>query len=903
MLGFLSKVFGSKNERTLGVYQKIVDQINALEPSFAALSDDQLRLKTREFKARVEQGTTLGFILPEAFAAVREASKRALNMRHFDVQLIGGIAMHKGNIAEMKTGEGKTLVSTLPAYLNALSGNPVMIVSVNDYLVKRDSEWMGKIYNFLDMSVGCIHAGIPHHTRQEQYLCDIIYIENKELGFDYLRDNMRTDGEFNILPRQDKEITRDGMYFAIIDEIDSILIDEARTPLIISGAVEQDEEIYSKINAVIKDFQESVTSKEKDSLYTIDEKTRQIHLTDAGYEDIERIVAQYGLINTNESLYGLSSNQQNIHSHEVLDPERQIYKSKLIHHIDQSLKANLIFKENVDYIVRNKKILIIDEFTGRVMDGRRYSEGLHQALEAKHGLEVEEESQTLASITYQNLFRMFKKLAGMTGTANTEATEFEQIYNLEVVTIPTNMTIKRVDHEDEVYRTEKEKLDAILTLVKKTHATGQPILIGTTNIQKSEVLSNLFRQNNIEHEVLNAKQHEREAQIIAQAGAKNAVTIATNMAGRGTDIVLGGNLENMLKRAVEAFKKSHKTFTEEDIQSIEKTTKEAWQKANQEVKDLGGLFVIGSERHESRRIDDQLRGRSGRQGDNGHSIFFLSLEDDLLRIFAGDTLKTLLARLGFKEGESLKHSMLTSMIQRAQRKVEAYNYDVRKNLIKYDDVMNDQRKVIYKKRFDIITNKIDHHKDIMNMTHDKLERMIASVFNTSGFTTESLESFYTIAQAEFNIAREDLPQVDDLETLKDKMTALLNSKIQAVDAVILANAKAQIAQLKKEIENKANDLERFKTPEGVFANTPEGISAFELSIVRGLYKNTLLNALDTCWRNQLYFADHIKSTIGLKAYAQKDPFGEYRLEVFEMFEGMFKQFEDIAVKRIFKIPT
>src|SRR6056300_1605897 len=647
-LNFLKKIFGSTNQRKISALNSTVEQINKLEESFTALSDTELKNKTNEFKKRLQNKDTLDIILPEAFAAVREASKRVIGQRHFDVQLMGGIILHQGKISEMKTGEGKTLVATLPVYLNSLQEKGVHVVTVNDYLAKRDSEWMGQIYQFLGLSVGCLTANVQDEDRKKIYNCDVVYGTNNEFAFDYLRDNMKLS--------LDEMVQRDFNY-CIVDEVDSILIDEARTPLIISGPTEDTSTEYFLCNKIVNDL--------NSDLYQKDEKDRNVTLNDKGVDEVEKKLSKLNLLN-GDNFY---------------DP-RNI---SLVHHINQSLKANVLFQKDKDYIIRDNQVQIIDEFTGRVLEGRRYSDGLHQAIKAKEGVPIQNENQTFASTTYQNCFRLYQKLSGMTGTAMTEANEFYDIYKLDVVEIPTNVSIARKDLNDQIYRTEKEKINAIIENIKEANKQGQPILVGTTSIEKSEELSNHLNQQSIKHNVLNAKQHEKEASIIAQAGRLGAVTIATNMAGRGTDIQLGGNLE---LRKME----SNDPIQEEQIFNEEK----------QKVMEAGGLFVIGTERHESRRIDNQLRGRSGRQGDQGKSIFFLSLEDDLMRIFGSERIDSMLQKLGFKEGESIDHPWINKALEKAQQKVEARNFDIRKSLLQFDDVMSDQREVIYEQRLEIL---------------------------------------------------------------------------------------------------------------------------------------------------------------------------------------------------------
>ena len=679
-LNFLKNIFGSTNQRKVSALQPIVDQINALEHSLLALSDSELKNKTLEFKQRLKNKETIDQIMPEAFAVVREASKRVIGQRHFDVQLMGGLVLHQGKIAEMKTGEGKTLVATLPVYLNSLLDKGVHVVTVNDYLAKRDSEWMGKIYKFLGLSVGCLTSQTNDADRKSVYNCDVVYGTNNEFAFDYLRDNMKLSIE---------EMVQREFYYCIVDEVDSILIDEARTPLIISGPSENNATEYFLCNKIVSELH-------KDH-YQVDEKDRNVNLTDAGIDAVETKLAQLKLLQ--------GSN--------FYDPQNL----SLVHHINQSLKANLLFAKDKDYIVRDNQVQIIDEFTGRVLEGRRYSDGLHQAIEAKEGVPIQSENQTFASITYQNYFRLYKKLSGMTGTAMTEAEELFDIYKLDVVEMPTNVEMRRKDLNDRIYRTENEKLKAIVDDIKEAHTNKQPILVGTTSIEKSEKISNILKKEKITHSVLNAKQHEKEAEIIALAGQPGSVTIATNMAGRGTDIQLGGNLDARLKIA-----------TNKD------TEKELHKKDKEQVIASGGLFVIGTERHESRRIDNQLRGRSGRQGDSGKSIFYLSLEDDLMRIFGSEKIDYMLQKLGFKEGESIDHPWINKALEKAQQKVESRNFDIRKTLLQFDDVMNDQRRVIYEQRLHVMKS-----VDIYSVIDGVFKEVIDEILLASNNLSENIE--------------------------------------------------------------------------------------------------------------------------------------------------------------------
>lgn len=827
-------------------------KINGLEAELVGLSDEELRAKTDEFRGRLGGGESLDELLCEAFAVVREASKRVFGMRVFDVQLIGGIILHKGAIAEMKTGEGKTLVATLPAYLNALTGETVYILSVNDYLVKRDSGWMGKLYRFLGLEVGCVTGSVPQEIRAREYAKDIVYVENKELGFDYLRDNMRMDERFCLIGRK--------MNFAIVDEVDSILIDEARTPLIISGPVENSLEIYPIVSKIIQKIEPEA--------YETEEKAKQIFLNENGYLRVEKLLAEIGILGAGENLYGFDKEITE-------DPVRQIFKSKLIHAVNQCLKAGVMFKEGADYLVREGNVHIIDEFTGRVMEGRRYSDGLHQALEAKHGLKVQEETQTVSSITYQNLFALFKKLAGMTGTAATEAVEFEQIYKLEVVSVPTNIAIKREDLDDLIYRNEAEKFSAIVAKVRELHEIGRPVLIGVTSINKSEILSKKFSEAGLKHNLLNAKNHEKEAEIIAQAGRKNAITIATNMAGRGTDIVLGGNLEARLRGVSD----------DNEIAKI----KSEWEKDAGEVKALGGLFVLGSERHESRRIDNQLRGRSGRQGDSGTTQFYLSLEDDLLRIFGGNEMRTVLSKFGFKEGESMNHPLLNRVLESAQKKVENYNYEIRKSLIRYDTILHEQRRIIFEKRFEIITQKNNlelYFEEAIREIADKFSSKIAQEMGLDTSPEEQnafLEKFSHSLTDFFEIQIEPPSNLDD-------------HKGEGEIGKGFIEAEKFLHKTEPELKSMISDLLLEK-----FTQVRESLAVLGEDEISGLYKNCLLSSLDYVWKNHLYEVEHIRQNINLRAYAQKDPFMEYKFELFELFAQTLYRFNELSLIKLLSI--
>jgi len=810
-LSVFQKVFGSANDRYVKGLNKYVHAINALEPALEKLTDDELKSRTIWLKGRLEKGESLDDILADAFATVREASKRVLGMRHFDVQMKGGIILHRGMISEMKTGEGKTLVSTLPVYLNALTGKGVHVVTVNDYLAKRDSAWMGKIHEFLGLSVGCITHELGDLERQIAYRCDVTYGTNNELGFDYLRDNMK----FRI-----EEMVQRPFSYAIVDEVDSILIDEARTPLIISGPAEDSSALYTEINKIIPLL--------VDEDYEKDEKARAVTLTEQGNEHIEQLLSEHGLIQGN-NLYDV----QNV---------------SVVHHVNQALKAHKLFARDVDYIVKDDKIIIIDEFTGRMMDGRRYSEGLHQALEAKEGVTIQQENQTLASITFQNYFRMYPKLAGMTGTAMTEASELGDIYKLEVIEIPTNRPIQRKDMDDEVYKTAREKYSAIVKLIKECQERQQPVLVGTVSIEKSEYISDILKKEGIKHSVLNARYHDQEAKIIAEAGVPGAVTIATNMAGRGTDIKLGGNLEMRIAEEVD-----HIEDTSEATAKI-KEIEAAVARAAEIAKNAGGLYVIGTERHESRRIDNQLRGRSGRQGDPGSSKFFLSLEDDLMRIFGSERLDSWLTKLGMEEGEAIIHPWINKALEKAQQKVEARNYDIRKHLLKYDDVMNDQRKAIYEQRREIMTDE-NVSEFIIAMREDVIDALVSRFIPEHAFA--------------------DKWEVDALheETLR----------IFALDLPIKAWAE----------EEGIADIEiRQRLYDAVNAMMADKEARYGEFLMRMAEKNLLLRILDQVWKDHLLSLDHLRQGINLRAYAQRDPLNEYKSEAFEMFNDMLYRLKE-----------
>ncbi|CAB3804106.1 Protein translocase subunit SecA [Paraburkholderia caffeinitolerans] len=821
--GFLQKIFGSRNQRLIKQYQKKVAAINALEPTIEQYTDQQLRAKTAEFRERVANGTSLDELLPEAFAVCREASKRVLKMRHFDVQLIGGMVLHYGKIAEMRTGEGKTLVATLPVYLNALSGRGVHVVTVNDYLAQRDAEWMARLYNFLGLSVGINLSQMDHAMKQEAYASDITYGTNNEFGFDYLRDNMVYETEARV---------QRALNFAVVDEVDSILIDEARTPLIISGQAEDHTELYVRMNALppllerqIGEEKADGTGVEKPGDYTLDEKARQVFLTESGHEKAERLLSEWGLIGQGESLYAA----QNI---------------TLMHHVYAALRAHTLFFKDQHYVVQNGEVVIVDEFTGRLMSGRRWSDGLHQAVEAKEHVKIQSENQTLASITFQNYFRMYAKLSGMTGTADTEAYEFNEIYGLETVVIPTNRTPKRIDKQDQIYKTAKERYDAVIRDIRDCHERGQPVLVGTTSIENSEVLADLLVKAGLPHEVLNAKQHAREAAIVAEAGRPKRITIATNMAGRGTDIVLGGNAEKQaafieVDEAIPADEKARR------IQQLH----DEWQTLHDQVKAAGGLHIIGTERHESRRIDNQLRGRAGRQGDPGSSRFYLSLEDPLLRIFAGDRVRAIMDRLKMPEGEAIEAGIVTRSIESAQRKVEARNFDIRKQLLEYDDVSNDQRKVIYQQRNELLEAN-DITETIGAMRH--------------GVITDIVHQFVPQGSIE---EQWDVPELEEVlrnEWQLDLAIQEMINESSSIDADEIL--EAVLAAADEAYEQKVALVGR------------ESFSAFERSV--------MLQTLDRSWREHLAALDHLRQGIHLRGYAQKNPKQEYKREAFELFAAM-----------------
>jgi preprotein translocase subunit SecA len=809
------KLFGSRNDRLVKQYFEQVAVINALEPQMQALSDDQLRAKTEEFKSRFQAGETLDQLLPEAFAVVREGGRRVFQMRHFDVQLIGGMVLNAGKIAEMRTGEGKTLVATLPAYLNALTGNGVHVITVNDYLAKRDAEWMSRLYNFLGLTVGINLSQMPHDAKQQAYAADITYGTNNEFGFDYLRDNMVYTAE---------ERVQRSLSYALIDEVDSILIDEARTPLIISGQADDSIDLYNQMHGIAAQLVRQ-TEEEGEGDYWVDEKAQQVILSENGHEHAEQLLEKSGLLAEGASLYDAAS-------------------ISLVHHLYASLRAQSLFHKDQHYVVRDEQIVIVDEFTGRMMTGRRWSDGLHQAVEAKEGVAIQKENQTLASITFQNYFRMYGKLSGMTGTADTEAYEFNQIYGLETVVIPTHRIMQRKDQMDKVYRTAREKYNAVIEDIKECQGRGQPVLVGTTSIENSELIADLLTKAKLEHQVLNAKQHEREAHIIVQAGRPGVITIATNMAGRGTDIVLGGNPEPEidLVRADEALSDAQK---QAKIESI----KAEWQVRHDAVLAAGGLHIIGTERHESRRVDNQLRGRSGRQGDTGSSRVYLSLEDQLLRIFASDRVSAIMERLKMPEGEAIEHPWVTRAIENAQRKVEGRNFDIRKQLLEYDDVANDQRKVIYEQRNELL-EVTDVGETIAAMRHDVIDSMI-STYVPPGSVEEQWDvaALEKVLQGEFNL---QLPLQKMLEDNPDLHEETLRDTIQGA-AEEAYTAKEQMA--------------------GV-----ETMRQFERAV--------MLQSLDNHWREHLAGLDHLRQGIHLRSYAQKNPKQEYKREAFELFGAL-----------------
>ncbi|MBW8850718.1 MAG: preprotein translocase subunit SecA [Xanthomonadales bacterium] len=824
----LTSIFGSRNDRLVKQLGGIVKKINALEPQMEALSDADLQAKTAEFRQRIADGESLDKVLPEAFAVCREASKRVLGMRHYDVQLIGGMVLHLGKIAEMRTGEGKTLVATLPVYLNALEGKGVHVVTVNDYLARRDSAWMGRLYNWLGLSVGVVYPGMPHSEKHGAYAADITYGTNNEFGFDYLRDNMA-------LSKEDRY--QRGLHYAIVDEVDSILIDEARTPLIISGPADESPELYVKVNRIVpqlkrQDVEDGVGD------FWVDEKGKQVHLSEAGQEHAEDLLRRAGILEAEDGLYAA----HNIH---------------VVHHLNAAMRAHAIYQRDVDYIVRDGEVVIVDEFTGRTLPGRRWSDGLHQAVEAKEGVPVQRENQTLASITFQNLFRMYGKLSGMTGTADTEAYEFQSIYGLEVVVIPTHRPMVRKDHPDAVFLNKAGKFRAVVNEIKDANAKGQPVLVGTTSIEVSEMLSEQLKAAGIPHEVLNAKQHEREAHIVAQAGRPGAVTIATNMAGRGTDIVLGGSLEAELQ-ALEA----------ENGGELDEVTRQrvkaAWLQRHDQVKASGGLHIIGTERHESRRIDNQLRGRSGRQGDPGSSRFYLSLEDTLMRIFAADWVQRMMARMGLKEDDIIESPLVTKQIAGAQRKVEAHNFDIRKNLLDFDDVNNDQRKVIYRQRDELLD------ADSVKENVDGIRGDVVAELVDRFVPPDSIDEQWDLKGLESELAAEfalQLPVAEYVQSQKEIDAAGIAGYVQDAVARIFDDKEAAVGS----------------------------------DTMRMLEKHIMLTVLDQSWKEHLGRMDYLRQGIHLRGYAQKQPKQEYKKEAFELFGEMLERVKREVVSLLARV--
>lgn len=814
------KVFGTPNDRKVKATRPLVEKINALEPEFEKLSDEGIKEKTRELAERARGGEDLDALLPEAFANVREAARRALGLRAFDVQLMGGIFLHQGNIAEMKTGEGKTLVATFPAYLNALTGEGVHIVTVNDYLAKRDAEWMGKVYEALGMTTGVVYPQQPDDEKRAAYRADITYATNNELGFDYLRDNMKSSID---------DMFQRGHHYAIVDEVDSILIDEARTPLIISGPSEDRSDLYVTIDKIIPSLTEEH--------YTIDEKTRNATFTEEGNEFLESELHRLGLLPEDQTLY---------------DPE----STTIVHHVNQALRAHKLFQKDKDYIVRNGEVVLVDEFTGRMMPGRRLSEGLHQAIEAKEGVQIQPENVTLAQVTFQNYFRLYDKLAGMTGTASTEAEEFEEIYGLGVVEVPTNLPIARQDDHDAVYRTAAEKYDAIVEEIRKAHEKGQPVLVGTTSIEKSELLSQLLDKAGIRHNVLNARQHEKEAQIIAEAGKLGAVTIATNMAGRGTDIKLGGNVEMKVLDALAA-------DPEADPEEVRARIEAEHAEEERKVKEAGGLFVLATERHESRRIDNQLRGRSGRQGDPGRSAFFLSLEDDLMRIFGSERLDKVLSTLGMKEGEAIVHPWVNKSLERAQAKVEGRNFDIRKQLLKFDDVMNDQRKVIFGQRREIM-----EAEDVSETVRDMRHRVIDDLVETYMPPRSYAEQW-------------------DVEGLYAALLEHVGLDTKVIEWAAEEGVDDQ--DIRERLHDAADQMMAKKTVD------------FGAETMRSIEKQVLLQTIDSKWREHLLRLEHLRSVIHFRGYAQRDPLNEYKTEAFQLFETMLDSLREEVTSQLARI--
>ena len=816
----MKAMFGSSNDRYVKSLHKIVEQINALEPQMQALSDDELRAQTDKFRQQLEGGKTLDDILPEAFATVREASVRVLGMRHFDVQMVGGIVLHRGEIAEMRTGEGKTLVATLATYLNAIEGKGVHVVTVNDYLASRDAEWMGRLHQFLGLTIGVIVPNLDEYSRREAYGADITYGTNNEFGFDYLRDNMK---------HERSQMVQRPFNHAIIDEVDSILIDEARTPLIISGPTEDKSELYMSVDAIVKTIEED--------WYEADEKTKQISWTEEGTDAIEQRLTEAGLLET-ENLYDVEN-------------------TLVVHHLDQALRANIMFKKDTDYIIKDDKVVIIDEFTGRMMDGRRWSNGLHQAVEAKEGVKIEPENQTLASITFQNYFRMYPKLSGMTGTAATEANEFWDIYKMNVVEIPTNVSVQRIDEEDEFYKNTADKFKAIAKAIREKNEKGQPVLVGTVSIEKSELLSSFLDQEGVKHEILNARQHEREAHIVAQAGRIGAVTIATNMAGRGTDIQLGGNLEFRIGDELADMPEGEERDAAIELLKIEIKEEKA------RVLEAGGLFVLGTERHESRRIDNQLRGRSGRQGDPGLSRFYLCLEDDLLRIFGPDTLFARMMNSNLEDGEAIGSKWLSKAIETAQKKVEARNYEMRKQVVEYDDVMNDQRKVIYDQRAEIMDSEAVDDV-VIDMRHDAINAMVGEACPPGSY-----------------------PEQWNIAGLKERVEETFGMSFPMEEWVEEDHVEPEIVEerIRAEADRRMD----------------EKIASVDHSMWRRIEKSLLLQELDSQWKDHLATLDALRQVVWLRAHAQKQPINEYKQEAFSLFERMIENLRETVTANLLRV--
>jgi preprotein translocase subunit SecA len=825
----IKTVFGSRNDRLIKAYSRIVSQISALEPTIVTLSDEELKEKTSFFKSEIDKGRTLESIKIEAFAVCREAANRTLQMRHFDVQLIGGMALFDGKISEMRTGEGKTLVATLPAYLSALSGRGVHIVTVNDYLAKRDAEWMGKIFKFLGLSVGVTVSGMNQQEKKEAYKCDITYGTNNEFGFDYLRDNMVTDC--------DQKVQRD-LFFAIVDEVDSILIDEARTPLIISGQSDDQVDLYNKLNDIPMNLKKQEVE-EGEGDYFIDEKGRQINLSDSGFERAENLLEEKGLLDSGQSLY---------------DPSN----IALLHHLVAALKAHNLFEKDQHYVIQNNSVVIVDEFTGRLMPGRRWSEGIHQAIEAKESVQIESENQTLASITFQNYFRMYENLSGMTGTADTEAFEFKQIYDLETLIVPTHKPMVRKDHQDQIYRSVEEKFEAVVFDIKERHSKGQPVLVGTTSIENSEQLSSHLTDSKVKHQVLNAKQHEMEADIVAQAGRPGMVTIATNMAGRGTDIVLGGNITSLMK-AIEEEKTIKPSEQKVKIDKL----KSDWMLENKKVIEAGGLHIIGTERHESRRIDNQLRGRAGRQGDPGSSRFYLAMDDSLLRIFAGEKMKTIMDKLGVPKGEPIEAGMVSRSIESAQRKVENRNFDIRKQLLEFDNVSNEQRKILYQQRKEVLES-------------ESLEELVSSL--RKGSISSCVREFIPQDSMEEQWNLKDLSESLRQYGLDLNLKELVEEKVELNDEELsdLICEEADVLY-KKKLQITGKDIFR----------------SFERAV--------LLQTIDIGWREHLSALDHLRQGIHLRGYAQKDPKQEYKREAFQLFEAFIENVRNEVTKLLMAV--